>query len=118
MLNGEVMSTGDSVYACAERDALWSLPPHTDSIPKRVTVIRHRRNGDGKSTFGNSDPCIQCTCAMAFYNVQEIAFSLRSKPNAFKFKRMKLKDYQREKDSHFKLGNKMYKTNCKCIVRL
>ena len=118
MLTGEVLSTGDSVNACAERDALWSLPPNTDTIPKRVTVIRHRRNGDGKSTFGNSDPCIQCTYAMAFYNVHEIAFSLKSKPNAFKFKRIKLKDYQCELDLQFKKTRKFYKTNCKCIVRL
>lgn len=122
MLTGEVLSTGDSAgdsgNACAERDALWSLPPNTDTIPKRVTVIRHRRNGDEKSTFGNSDPCIQCTYAMAFYNVHEIAFSLKSKPNAFKFKRIKLKDYQCELDLQFKKNRKFYKTKCKCIVRL
>ena len=78
LLTYEMLSTGDSSNdgCCAERHALWKLNEHFDKIPKLVVVCRLNRKGN-KKYFHNSKPCAQCTCTMAFYNVQRVVYSIK-----------------------------------------
>jgi cytidine deaminase len=75
---GNLLSTGDSMEdgCCAERHALWKLGSEYDAISKVVKVVRVRRKKNGFETYGNSMPCMQCVCAMHFYNVKRVCYSV------------------------------------------